>query len=32
MIGDDRIRVTEEHPFWVTGEGWVGAEALEPDE
>jgi hypothetical protein len=30
VIGNDLIRVTEEHPFWVTGEGWVGAEALEP--
>ena len=30
VIGDDRVRVTEEHPFWVTGEGWVSAEALEP--
>jgi hypothetical protein len=30
MIGDDRIRVTEEHPFWVTGEGWVSAATLEP--
>jgi hypothetical protein len=30
VIGDDRIRVTEKHPLWVTGKGWVGAEALEP--
>jgi hypothetical protein len=30
VIGDDLIRVTEKHPFWVVGEGWVGAENLEP--
>jgi hypothetical protein len=29
-IGDDLIRATEEHPFWVSGAGWVGAEALRP--
>jgi RHS repeat-associated protein len=30
VIADDWIRVTEEHPFWVADEGWVGAEDLEP--
>jgi hypothetical protein len=24
--------LTMEHPFWVTGEGWVSAETLEPDD
>jgi hypothetical protein len=28
-VGDETIRVTEEHPFWVMGEGWVAAEDLE---
>jgi hypothetical protein len=30
VIGEDLLHVTEEHPFWVAGEGWVGAEDLEP--
>jgi RHS repeat-associated protein/uncharacterized repeat protein (TIGR01451 family) len=29
-IGDDVIRATEEHPFWVVGGGWIGAAALTP--
>jgi hypothetical protein len=30
VIDGELIRVTEEHPFWVIGEGWVSAEDLEP--
>jgi RHS repeat-associated protein len=29
-IADDVIRATEEHPFWVVDEGWIGAAALTP--
>ncbi|MDH6567711.1 hypothetical protein M2160_002732 [Streptomyces sp. SAI-117] len=29
-IGTETLRATTEHPFWVTGKGWTGAEALRP--
>ena len=28
----DVLGVTEEHPFWVQGKGWVRAESLEPED
>ncbi|MFJ9007085.1 polymorphic toxin-type HINT domain-containing protein [Streptomyces canus] len=29
-IGTETLRATTEHPFWVPGKGWTGAEALRP--
>ncbi|MEV5959771.1 Hint domain-containing protein [Streptomyces sp. NPDC051987] len=29
-IGGETVRATPEHPFWVTGKGWTGAESLHP--
>ncbi|MFE9439110.1 polymorphic toxin-type HINT domain-containing protein [Streptomyces sp. NPDC006602] len=29
-IGTETLRATTEHPFWVRGKGWTGAEALLP--
>jgi hypothetical protein len=29
-IGDETVEVTEEHPFWVCGQGWVAARELGP--
>ncbi|QUC56725.1 Hint domain-containing protein [Streptomyces sp. A2-16] len=29
-IGSETLRATTEHPFWVTGKGWTGAQALRP--
>ncbi|MET9791336.1 polymorphic toxin-type HINT domain-containing protein [Streptomyces canus] len=29
-IGTETLRATTEHPFWVRGKGWTGAEALRP--
>ncbi|MGW2823971.1 polymorphic toxin-type HINT domain-containing protein [Streptomyces sp. NPDC001443] len=29
-IGTEALRATAEHPFWVRGKGWTGAEALRP--
>ncbi|MGW4730353.1 polymorphic toxin-type HINT domain-containing protein [Streptomyces shenzhenensis] len=29
-IGGETLRATTEHPFWVQGKGWTGAEALRP--
>ncbi|MFI9762124.1 polymorphic toxin-type HINT domain-containing protein [Streptomyces sp. NPDC051963] len=29
-IGAETLRATTEHPFWVWGKGWTGAEALRP--
>ncbi|MCP4597138.1 MAG: hypothetical protein GY843_11720 [Neptuniibacter sp.] len=30
VIGNDSVHVTEEHPFWVIGKGWINAENLNP--
>ncbi|WP_155060646.1 polymorphic toxin-type HINT domain-containing protein [Streptomyces blattellae] len=29
-IGTETLKATTEHPFWVPGKGWTGAEALRP--
>ncbi|MEU3521185.1 Hint domain-containing protein [Streptomyces sp. NPDC006654] len=29
-LGRETVRATPEHPFWVTGKGWTGAESLRP--
>ncbi|MFF5147053.1 polymorphic toxin-type HINT domain-containing protein [Streptomyces sp. NPDC013157] len=29
-LGGETVRATPEHPFWVIGKGWTGAESLHP--